>query len=125
MDGVKHSVGQKPTDLRGEAHRLSSPLGAGFVCPYYTMKCIHIKSKRLLPSLTESVLMPDRKESGQLEARKAKVVDMLVVQFRGLAASLRNKRSREGGDVKTDRLNLLGAVDAWGTKRISWEPLYG
>jgi len=29
-DGVKHSVTQKETELRGQAHRQLRPLGAGF-----------------------------------------------------------------------------------------------
>jgi hypothetical protein len=52
-----------------------------------------------------------------MEARKAKCVGIQVVQYRGLAASLRSKRSREGYDVKSGQLNCLGAIGAWGTKR--------
>lgn len=82
---------------------------------------IIITSKRLLPLHTESALMPDRKESGHLEARKAKGVGVKVMQFRGLAASLRSEISREGCNVRNGKPNLPGAVGAWGTKRISWE----
>ena len=58
------------------------------------------KSKRLLLSDAESVLMPERKQSGHVEARKAKRVGVKVVQFRGLAAPLRSEISRVGTDIR-------------------------
>jgi len=82
-----------------------------------------IQSKRLLLSKTESVLMPRRKQLGYLKARKADGIGMLVVQFRGLAASLRSQSSREGFDIKSGNLKLLDAECAWGTRRESWESI--
>lgn len=60
----------------------------------------YYKSKRLLPSQVKSVLIPDRKESGHEEVRKTNRVGIRVVQFRGLAASLRSKSSRVDCDAK-------------------------
>jgi len=48
--------------------------------------------------------MADRKESAHLEARKAKGVRVQVVQFRGLAASLRIESSGVACDIKSDQL---------------------
>lgn len=95
-EGVKHSVTQKVTELRGEAHL---PLKLAGSIPAYIIWYIY-KSKRLLLSQTESVLMPDREESGHLEGRKPKGVGVKVVQCRGLAAPVRNEMSREGRDIK-------------------------
>lgn len=62
--------------------------------------------------------MDDRKESSQLEARKAKVVG--VQSNAVLWGHLQNevKRSREGIDEKCGRLNLLGTA---GTAGMPWE----
>lgn len=65
--------------------------------------------------------MPDRKESGHMEARKAKCVGIRVVQFRGLAASLRNKMSREDCDIKIGNLKLLGLAGPVGIPGKGWE----
>ena len=53
------------------------------------------KAKAFSRHRLESVLMADRKESAHPKARKAKGVGIKVVQFRGLAAPLRSKMSRE------------------------------
>jgi hypothetical protein len=77
-----------------------------------------IKAKDFHPYGCESVLMPDRKESGAEEGRKPNLFGIKVVQFRGLAASLRNEMSRVARKVKCGRLNLLGAR---GTVGIRWK----
>lgn len=82
-----------------EKHFVShNSLRGGFIAPKHTMICEYIKQESS-PVTTESALIPDRKESGQLEARKAKVVGVTSQQFRGLAASLLLKVSRVGCDV--------------------------
>lgn len=63
--GVKHSVGQKPTDLRGEAHLQSKtthrsigrPLVYETKCSGFESRCENTKSKRLLPWCCKSALI--------------------------------------------------------------------
>ena len=50
--------------------------------------------ERLLPLHRKSVLIPPLREGGQEEGRKPNPVGVRVMQFRGLAASLRSEISR-------------------------------
>jgi hypothetical protein len=79
-DGVKHSVSQKDTDLRGEALRQPEPF-RGRAAPDSNM--IGIQSKSLLPSQLKSVLIPHRKEWGHWKTRKVQGVGVQVVQVSG------------------------------------------
>lgn len=46
-----------------------------------------------------------------------------VMQFRGLATSLRSEISREGSDIKSGILKILDAPAAVGIQRTGWETI--
>lgn len=67
-DGVEHSVAQKVTELRGEAHRRSKTRYGSMVEQLHLEQCVQVqvllstKSKSLLLSQLKSALMAGRKE---------------------------------------------------------------
>lgn len=65
--------------------------------------------------------MASRKELAHEEGRKPNRVGIKVVQFRSLAAPLRNKMSRVDCDVKGAGLKPVDAVRTMGTSWIRWE----
>ena len=85
-DVVKHFDTQKVPELRGEALRRPK-VKVRYLKSLFNKRLLwKAISESLLLLQVKSVLMPSRKELGQLEGRKPKVVGIKVMQFRGLAA---------------------------------------